>query len=460
MKYNYYSWLFLFIFFLLSCTNVSLDDYDLLKTKNLKGNELLQQVINFEIEHSNHFESKVDLVDLYVLIENYEKAYEYAVRAESVIKNAPKGKKGNKIKSILYGDRAKIEYNFKNYEKALDYANKGIKLDKSHGVYIKFTKAKILFELNKKEDAIALLDDLYKSHSEAASSSNLQFYMYLLADEERYGEASLILDKFFSTGKYYIGLGSFASFIYEKNGDVAKAILSTFLDSEYYACYVETAFSEYLENLKKLETKLKTEGKLSSAENVINYLKSYYTNDLSVNYETDFFIKNYIDSVKKINSDHFTKDDMSALLNVEKNFSSYPSYYWNSYLAIKKIDSNSKEDLIPILEKIIDLGNKNLYISKAREVLGNLVGLSKEQAKKILIKNEIIAILYDFQTTGDEESLIPIFDLLELPDNIYEMFALSLIRDEYKLLKMEKVLRNKKVNCSEKLKERLNYILK
>jgi hypothetical protein len=113
-----------------------------------------------------------------------------------------------------------------------------------------------------------------------------------------------------------------------------------------------------------------------------------------------------------------------------------------------------------VLEKIIDIGNKNLYIPRAREALGKIVGLPADQSQKILIGSEIISILYDFQTTGDEEILKPIFDLLELPDNSYELLALSLIKDEYKLLKMESVLKEKEKMCSGRLKERINYILK
>lgn len=443
-----------------SCSNKSISEYKKLKTKNLKGNELLQEVINFEVEHSNHFESKVDLADFYILMDNYEKAYEYAARAESVIKNAPKGKSGKKIKSILYGDRAKLEYNYKNYEKALEYADKGIKADKNHGVFIKFTKAKILYELNRKSESIALLDNLYKTNIEDASSSDLQFYMYFLTNEERYNEAAFILEKFFQTGRYFPGLGSFASFIYEKTGNTSNAILSTFLDSEYYSCFVESTKHEYLSNINKLELKLKESGNLAVSENVINYLKSYYSNNMDVSYQTDYFIKNYIDSVKKINSGKFTSADMQDLLNSEKNFSSYPSYYWYTYKAFKILDPSLTKEVIPVLEKIIDIGKDNLYIPKAREALGETVGLSKIQAKKLLTSSEVVSILYSFQTTGNEELLEPIFNLLELPDNSYEIFALSLIRDEYKLLKMEKVLENKVNNCSEKLKDRINYILK
>ena len=57
--------LFIFSTFVTSCTNNFQKEYNELKKKNLKGNELFQEVINFEVEHSSHFESKVDLSDFY-----------------------------------------------------------------------------------------------------------------------------------------------------------------------------------------------------------------------------------------------------------------------------------------------------------------------------------------------------------------------------------------------------------
>ena len=456
---SYLIFVLVVIFTILSCKTPSDKEFNQLKSKNLQGNELLQEIINFEVEHSNHFESKVQLADFYMLINNYEKAYEYAVHAESVLNNAPKGKNGNKLKSILFGDRAKLEYILKNYESALEYANKGIKADKEHGVFIKFTKAKILLELNKKQEAIDLLDSLYKTNIEDATSEDMQFYMYILANEKRYQDATKILEYYFKTGHYFTGLGAFASGIYEKTGDTARAILATFLDSEYYSCFNDSTHKEYLSNIKKLEEKLKKEGNYSVSENSLNYLKSYFSNDTSISYETDFFVKDYIDSVKKINSNKFTKNDLNNLLKIEKNFSAYPSYYWYTYKAFISLDSNIDKEVIPLLEKIIDIGNNNLYIEKAKYALGKMLGLTNIESTKILTSSEVISIIYEFQASNDENKLNPIFSLLELPENSYELFALNFLKQNYKLLKMEKNLQNKTLNCSAKLKERINYIL-
>lgn len=123
------------------------------------------------------------------------------------------------------------------------------------------------------------------------------------------------------------------------------------------------------------------------------------------------------------------------------------------------LDENAKKEAVPILEKIIDLGNNNIYITEAKHALGNISGLSEIQSEKLLVPSEIISIVYDFQTTRDESELNPVFELLELPENSYELFALDFLKERYKLLAIENILQNKKNNCSERLKERINYIL-
>lgn len=112
-----------------------------------------------------------------------------------------------------------------------------------------------------------------------------------------------------------------------------------------------------------------------------------------------------------------------------------------------------------MLEKIIDIGNNNVYIEKAKYALGKMLGLTNIESTKILTSSEVISIIYEFQASNDENKLNPIFSLLELPENSYELFALNFLKQNYKLLKMEKILQNKTLNCSAKLKERINYIL-
>ena len=100
-----------------------------------------------------------------------------------------------------------------------------------------------------------------------------------------------------------------------------------------------------------------------------------------------------------------------------------------------------------------------MYIEKAKYALGKMLGLTNIESTKILTSSEVISIIYEFQASNDENKLNPIFSLLELPENSYELFALNFLKQNYKLLKMEKILQNKTLNCSAKLKERINYIL-
>ena len=65
---SYLIFVLVVIFTISSCKTPSDKEFNQLKSRNLQGNELLQEIINFEVEHSNHFESKVQLADFYMLI--------------------------------------------------------------------------------------------------------------------------------------------------------------------------------------------------------------------------------------------------------------------------------------------------------------------------------------------------------------------------------------------------------
>ena len=68
----------------------------ILVNSNLTGESLLVQLNLFEKEHTEDFRSKIDLANYFILIGDYNSCYEYLIRAESVIKNCPKGKEGKR----------------------------------------------------------------------------------------------------------------------------------------------------------------------------------------------------------------------------------------------------------------------------------------------------------------------------------------------------------------------------
>lgn len=448
---------FLFII-ITSCTkNRDNAAYEKLKAQDISGQELLVKISNFEVEHSTHFESKVDLACFYLLTNEFNKAYEYAVRAESVINNAPKNKNGKKAICILNGTRAKLELYYKNYDKALEYVNKALS-NQQDGKIFAYLKAQILSAMEKNQEALSVFDEAYKTQKENAVSEDLKSYMVLLALNERYEDAKDVLDSYFEKGSYFSNLGSFASVVYEKNKDVENSIYSTFLDYLFYSNFLTETDSVYKKNLDTLQEKTKNKSAYPEYKKSIDFIESYFTNDIDKDSDSDFFVAKYIRMHKKIMANNFSVSDANDLMALEKYFSIFPCFYWDVFTALNQTMKDSP-DITNALEKIIILGNKNIYIKDAKVQLGTRQGLSKQDAEKILLPEEVKNLIMQYQASLSPDVLEPIFDLLETPENSYELATLVFLKTQHQNLALKNVLLRKQESCSAKLKERLDYIL-
>lgn len=444
--------------FVISCRNTKDNQaYEQLRQQNLSGDELLVQLVDFEMQHSNHFESKVDLASFYALIGDYPKAYEYCIRAESVIKNAPHDKNGKKAVCILNGTRAKVEYMRGDFDSAVEFCNAAIK-DKDNGSIFKFLKGQILISMNKLDDALSVFDEAYKENPDNAANDDLKSYMYLLAGHERFDEAKVILNKYFESGVYFSELGAFASTVYEKTGDIDLSLMSTFYDFLFYAGFEPSVLVSYPANIQKIRETAKAKGLSSDYESALNFLESFFTLDESVKYESDFFIAKYISIAKRTARKTVTKDDIQQLLKMEKHFSIFPIFYYQVYNALTVAEPKAL-DITAVLEKIISLNNGNSYVSFAKKQLGSRLGLSEQDSQKILVAAEVDKIVNNYKKSASMDDLAPLFDLLEMPENNYELQTLVYLKMEYKNLGLESAFLKKRELCSNKLGERIDYIL-
>lgn len=450
--------IFIISLFVFSCNNTNDNAaYKEMLQKNLSGEELLIQLTKFETEHSNHFESKVDLASFYALIGNYSKAYEYCVRAESVIKNAPKNKDGKKAICILNGTRAKVDYYRGDFDSAMEFCNTALK-DKVNGKVFANLKGQILVSMNKLDEALEVFDTAYTENPDDATSEDLKSYMYLLATHDRLDKAKLILERYFETGNYFSEFGAFASSVYEKTNHFDLSLLSTFYDYLFYSNFIPDAEKKYFSNLDTLRETLKKSGQLLSYEESINFIESYFTLDEKVNLNSDFFISQFISIHKRIENKTVTQNDLQTLLKMEKHFSLFPCFYWNVYKALM-IVLPSAQDVPAVLEKVISLDNGNIFMELARTELGKYIGLSEKDSRHLLVASEVDKVIKNYQKSLNTDELKPLFNLLEMPENSYELQTLVYLKMEYKNLGLESAFLKERALCSDKLGERIDYIL-
>ena len=454
--------LFLFLVISMSVFNSCSkgDSYLQLKESNLEGEALLRELNRFEKEHTEDFRSKIDLANYFIVVGDYNTCYEYLLRAESVIKNCPKGAEEKKYKTLLYGMRAQIELYSGNYESAHSYVDKAIELDKKANLKYNYTKAQIYVAQDDKEKALELFDKTYEAIPNELTSDDKRAYMYLLADAERFERCKLILEDFLDDGVYFFGLGTFASGVYEKNSEYEKALLSSYYDYEYYSCFHGLDKSAFFARLDSIVVGIKPPEKLFQIKDAIEFVKSRVDQSSENKYTAEFFPARFITLSNKIRDGKFTSLDVQNFLDLEIYFSNFPSYYWNAWNAFCQVDESKKKSYIPLLNKVVILGENNIYRESAKCELGKLAGLSKDNSKKILLPDEIMHILTAFNESLDESFLEPIYELLDLPENDYELHALAILRDCRSNLALMKKLEEKVETISDGvLCARLKYVL-
>lgn len=444
----------------ISCAEKNTQEYTKIKKSGLTGQKLLSAVTDFETNHSDDFESKLDLADYYMTVGNYAAAEQYLTRAESVIKNAPRGKTGTQMKAQLYGLRAQTAFYDGKYSSAASYVEKAVKENKKAALHYEYLTAQILLAQNKKKESLEKFDEVYKKIPEEITPEDERAYMYLLADTDRSSECLTIMEKYFENGTYFAGLGLFASAIYEKNKKYENSVFSAFLDYEYHSCFYPAEDETFLKNLDTLETKMKKQNTYAAAENAVNLVRSRYRQSpVTGNQDSTFFPAVYIHITNKIKAETLTEDDLQKYLALEHYFSAFPSYYWYAYQAVTELTPGAEKQCVPLFEKILILGRKNRYEDDSREKLGILAGLTRMQARKILIPQEVSRAIAEASLTGKADPLIPVYELLSLPENDYELAAVGLLKEQKSSVNIEPLLRSAYETSSGRLKERIAYIL-
>lgn len=366
------------------------------------GDEIAVALVGFEAEHPEHFQSKVDLAQLYFAEGEYVLSYQYLQRALALVEDAagiPSGVEGASLELMyrllaylcLYrGDVIHAE----SYGRlALSYAEQvaeGEKRDEYRSP-ASFLMGQVLYASGENEDfsqseklqeALKSFDKAYSLNPTMISSTHLLGYGKLLVQAQRGAEAQKMVEEYFSLGNLNLDTLAMAKVIYEACRNHQKATICDFLAYEYLVGGIseEAAISEGLENGAVGEKKWLAEYEalvepFGEAENLAE--------------SGDFFGKSFCEVAYKMAKGHGTKSDLDALLEIEGYFVNFPSYYWLLWqLASAVLDQESIEIFIPALKKCISLNPSGIYATQARQEIKNL--LESEDFAQSAIKDSLL----------------------------------------------------------------------
>lgn len=433
-------------------------EYTWIKQSGIQGEELLSKLSVFEIEHSAHFASKVDLGSYYLLVGNLPQASHYLARAESVLEKVANTKDNRKNKTILWGSIAYIQFIEKNYKDALDYVDKSIKADKEAGKEYILLKAHILYAMGNMDKSLSLFDSQLKESRDIFTAEDLRAYMYLLAEKERFSEAVSILERYSEFGEYYIGFGLFASNMYEKVLDQKHSILFAYLEYEYSRAGDASKDSLFLVQLETLVKKLDPERKNKEIIDTLSLVKSRF--DEKVLYsrlkDKDGFIEKYIKISNQIRDQTVLPETLDLFLSLEKYFKYFPNYYISVWHAVDLLEPSSLPEYKNALEKSLYLDSKESYSKFIKQELGRIIGLTDSESKNILLTFEIQSLIKSYIQTPEWSKMQPIINLLNIPDCSYVFSAISLLK-AYPVIYI--ALQQYASSHKDKASERIRFIL-
>jgi tetratricopeptide (TPR) repeat protein len=364
-----------------ACTDPMEKEYESIKNSGLIGEALLKRLSEFELRNMGHFNSKIDLGGYYLLAGDIGSAEDYFRRAEALVQEAPTDGDTEKNITIMYGSLARLHFIGGEYDPALEYAEKAAAGDNEEALPYRYLQGHIFLEKGEIERALEIFDPLFASHPNTASPDDIRAYMYLLAAANRLREAAVMADLFFEKGRYFPGLGLFASSVYEASGQAEKAVYAAFLDSEYQCGYQEMDSSAFLKNIDTLEQELEAQEKLGPAAGALNLVRSIYDESRApVQYEPSFFAGEYISLKKKILDAgraagvSLTEADFNRYLAMEHYFLLFPEYYWNLWQGAGLLNGSLRADYIPALERIIVLDREGVYAQQAWDEISKTLG--------------------------------------------------------------------------------------
>ena len=434
------------------CPAKKADAYAAIKNSDLAGNALYEKLVAFEKEHPEHFESKLDLGSYCFMSENYGDAWKYLLKAESLLASA----KGisDRHKALLCALLSALYAADGDEARAAEYAKKAYETPECGSEY-GYLYAKIRLSEDDKSEALTLFDKTYALYPERIAADELRAYMYLLADAGQFQKCGELLERCFESGGFFPGLGVFASGVYEKIGDTEKAVLCAFLDYEYAADGKEKD-DAFLTNLQSVEALLPDGGDSPALEGV----RALFDMKREVPVPaSSFFVSDYIRLKAKLLRGEVSSGDLSSLLQLERYFSRFPSYYWSVWLAARSLQRDGLNDWIPVLEKTIALAPSSSYASRAKSELASCIGLPAGDAESVLVPTEVKAAIDGFMSTGDDGKLSPLYALLNLPDCAYVYAGVEIAKRSAEDPIIHAAFMKKKLHSSGRLKDRLSFIV-
>jgi hypothetical protein len=423
------------------------------------GQDLYNTLIQLDQKYPNRLEVKTDLGAFLLAAGDADKARIYLESAEGL--SSRNG--DSKLKALLYTNLAELSYRSKSYPEAVEHADKALALNPTEPLGVVFTRAKANYVLGKKPEALA---DFSKGWSTAAATmvpDDYRLYTALLVESGKSAEALEVLRDYQYRYVYETGTGLTESILLEKLGRIDESILCAFKELEYRRFSGSMTDEKALANLDVLGAKLKAGTAKALVESLCRYVSGEWKavqNDEGLERMKSQPFARYVLLSARFEAGAPSESTLSDYLEVEPHCRGLPGFYYHLWRGMKRASAGyTKETVLPVLEKCILLAPQTRFARECRREIGVLLGLSAEDGEKLLLGAELDSIAQRVLVKADLSALDPVFALLSVPDNAYEVTGVLLLKRLISLESVKTLVRSREKAASGKLRERLTFVL-
>jgi hypothetical protein len=351
---------------------------------------------------------------------------------------------------------------------SLEYAEKALAMTQNDSLSY-FLKARSLFREGEKDKAYELYNQHWPKDKQLMTKEDLKFYFEGVVANDGYERAIEILDTYQLMYDYIIGQGVQASTFYEQLQDINNALLAACMDLEYLRYLGAVDDGKLFSTLSELEVKIADQDRYPDKQSrqTLEGIKYFFQNNwtetgrlLNGLKETHPFLQ-YILLACEFETSGASQNDLKEYVAIEPYFKGLPAYYYHFWRGMKKGQGEyTFQTAKAVIEKCILLANSTSFAEETRRELGRILGLSESQGQKILLGPELDVIFNNIMDGGDITLLDPVVELISIPDNVYGMAAVLMLRQlQTRVPRVNKYLNQKKDASSGRLKERLIMVL-
>jgi len=427
------------------------------------GNELFNELLALDQKYPDAFAVKAQLGQMLFASGDYSKATSYLKRAEKLIGQA----ENDTAKVNLYMRLSVLDFEKKQYESALLYAEKALTLDPKGEYGTVFLKARCLLMLKQETEAFLLYDQNWPLHEHM---SRLDFNVYF--DHCRETGSSMraleVLDAYQAQFEYVAGQGLQASQLYEELGMIEESILSAAMELEYLHSSGAVTRAQLRERMTAIGEKLDDPAfnPKKLGKGIVQGLLHYFNEEwekadavLQKEKSTHHFLS-YVKMAAEFERQGATIRQLQEYVELEKYFRDLAGYYYHFWRGMKIGEGEYNFNVARnVLEKCIILARDTEYARETRREIGRMLGLESAAGEKLLLTKELDWFLSRLQSGEEPAVLEPVLDMLSVPDNIYTMSGIVFLRDlSHGFPAVKAYLEKRKKQSEGRLHERLVMI--